>query len=125
MLEIAAFVLWTIGVAGESLADWQIARFKADPAYKGRTMDRGLWRYSRHPNYFFEWIVWCSYFLFAWSSPYGWVTIYCPLLMYYLLTRVTGVPMAEEQALRSRGAEYREYQERTNAFFPWPSKNHI
>ena len=79
----------------------------------------GLWRYSRHPNYFFEWLVWVAYCVFAWPSPWGWATIYCPLLMLFFLFRVTGIPMTEEQALRSRGDDYRDYQRTTSAFVPW------
>lgn len=122
-LEYLAVALWLLAVTGETLADWQLSRFKADPANRGKTLDRGLWRFSRHPNYFFEWLVWCAYFVFALGAPYGWVTLYCPLLMYYILTRVTGIPMAEEMSLQHRGESYRRYQERTNRFFPWFPKS--
>jgi steroid 5-alpha reductase family enzyme len=120
LLEIAALVLWVIAALGESFADRQLAHFKAN--HKGKTCDVGFWKYSRHPNYFFEWLIWCSYFLFALASPYGWISIFCPLLMYYVLTQVTGVPLAEEQSLKSRGDEYRNYQKKTSAFFPWLPK---
>jgi steroid 5-alpha reductase family enzyme len=118
-LEIAGVVLFLAALAGEVLADRQLAAFKADPASRGRTCRAGLWRYSRHPNYFFEWLVWVAYFVFALPSPGGWATVYCPLLMLHFLARVTGIPMAEEQALRSRGDDYRDYQRTTSAFFPW------
>jgi steroid 5-alpha reductase family enzyme len=116
-LELVASGLWLLALIGEALSDRQLDHFKHQN--KGKTCDVGFWKYSRHPNYFFEWLIWCSYFLFALSSPYGWVSIFCPLLMYYVLTRVTGIPLAEEQSLKSRGDEYRNYQKKTSAFFPW------
>ena len=118
-LEAGAGALFVVAIAGEALADRQLAAFKADPGNRGRTCRAGLWRYSRHPNYFFEWLVWVAYAAFALPSPWGWTSAYAPLLMLFLLFRVTGIPMAEEQALRSRGADYREYQRTTSAFFPW------
>jgi steroid 5-alpha reductase family enzyme len=118
-LEWAAAALWAVAVFGESLADRQLDRFRKDPAHRGRTCQAGLWRYSRHPNYFFEWLVWVAYFLFALASPFGWVTVYCPLLMLYFLLRITGIPATEAQALKSRGDEYREYQRTTSPFVPW------
>jgi steroid 5-alpha reductase family enzyme len=117
--EIAGVAIFVVALAGEATADRQLAVFKADPRSRGRTCRVGLWRYSRHPNYFFEWLVWVSYFVFAWSSSWAWVTIYCPLLMLFFLFRVTGIPMTEEQALRSRGDDYRDYQRTTSAFVPW------
>jgi steroid 5-alpha reductase family enzyme len=118
-LEWAGAALWLFALLGESAADLQLARFKADPSTRGRVCDVGLWRLSRHPNYFFEWLVWCAYFLFALPSPWGWTTVSCPLLMLYFLFRVTGIPATEEQALRSRGEAYRRYQRTTSAFVPW------
>jgi steroid 5-alpha reductase family enzyme len=121
-VEFLGAAVWLVGVIGESTSDGQLSRFKKDPVNRGKTMDQGLWRYSRHPNYFFEWVIWCGYFIFALGSPYGWVSVYCPILMYYVLTRITGVPMAEEQSIKSRGDEYRNYQKRTSVFFPWRPK---
>ena len=117
--EIAGATLFAVALAGEAVADRQLASFKADPANRGRTCRAGPWRYSRHPNYFFEWLVWLAYFVFALPSPWGWTSVACPLLMLFFLFRVTGIPMTEEQALRSRGDDYREYQRTTSAFFPW------
>jgi steroid 5-alpha reductase family enzyme len=97
-------------------------RFKADPANKGKVCEAGMWRYSRHPNYFFESLVWWAYFLFALGSPFGWTTVFCPLLMLWFLFRVTGIPLTEEQAVRSKGDAYREYQRTTSAFVPWFKK---
>jgi steroid 5-alpha reductase family enzyme len=118
-LEILGVVLWTIGFAGEAIADRQLDAFRRDPANRGRTCRVGLWRLSRHPNYFFEWLVWVAYFVFASGSPWGFVTVYCPAVMLWFLFRVTGIPATEAHALRSRGEEYREYQRTTSAFVPW------
>jgi steroid 5-alpha reductase family enzyme len=118
-VELAAVVVFLIGVVGESVADAQLSRFKSDPANKGRTCRVGLWRYSRHPNYFFEWLIWVSFALYALVSPWGWVGLISPALILYFLFNVTGIPATEAQALRSRGDEYRKYQETTPAFFPW------
>jgi steroid 5-alpha reductase family enzyme len=122
-IAIAGVVLFALALSGEATADWQLSRFKADASNRGRTCDVGLWRYSRHPNYFCEWLVWCGFYLVACGSPHGWLTFYCPAGMLYLLLKVTGVPMAEEQSLKSRGDEYRAYQQRTNEFFPWFPKS--
>lgn len=118
-VEIVAVLLWIVAVSGEALADAQLRRFKADPANRGKVCAKGLWRYSRHPNYFFEWLVWCAFFLFALGSPYGWISAYCPLLMFWFLYKVTGIPATEEQSLRTRGDAYRRYQRTTSPFFPW------
>jgi steroid 5-alpha reductase family enzyme len=117
--EIAGAAIFVVALAGEAVADRQLAVFRAAPGSLGRTCRSGLWRYSRHPNYFFEWLVWVAYSVLAWPSPWGWVSAGCPLLMLFFLFRVTGIPMTEEQALRSRGDDYRDYQRTTSAFFPW------
>jgi steroid 5-alpha reductase family enzyme len=116
-LELAACALWIVSFAGETTADRQLVRFRKDPENRGHACQSGLWRYSRHPNYFFECVMWIAYALFASASPWGWVAIACPLATLYFL--VTRIPPAEAQALRSRGDEYREYQKRTSAFVPW------
>ncbi len=121
-LELAGAVLWLVAIAGESLADAQLAAFKRDPANRGRVCAVGLWRYSRHPNYFFEWLVWVAYFVFALASPGGWVALIGPASILYLLLRVTGIPLTEEQAVRSKGDAYRRYQQTTSAFVPWPPR---
>lgn len=118
-IEKAALALFFTGFLGESLADSQLKAFKADPANKGKTCRRGLWRYSRHPNYFFEWTMWLSYSVMALAAPYGWVTVYAPLLMLHFLLNVTGVKYTEEQCLRTRGEDYARYQRETSAFIPW------
>ena len=121
-LEIAGAVLWLLALTGESVADAQLAAFKRNPANRGLVCDAGLWRYSRHPNYFFEWLIWVAYFVFALASPWGWLAVIGPAGILFLLLRVTGIPLAEAQSLRSRGDAYRRYQERTSAFVPWRPK---
>lgn len=120
--EWAGAALWLAAITGEATADAQLAAFKRDPANAGGVCDAGLWRYSRHPNYFFEWLIWASYFVFGCASPWGWLGILSPACILYLLLRVTGIPMTEDQSLRSRGDAYRRYQERTSAFVPLPRK---
>jgi len=114
--------LWATGLLGESLADRQLARFRADPANKGKVCQAGLWNYSRHPNYFFEWLVWVGYAVFALGSPWGWLGLIAPALMLHFLLNVTGIPMTEELSLKSKGDAYREYQRTTSAFVPWFKK---
>ena len=121
-LEVAGVALWAIAMVGEAIADAQLNRFKANPANKSRTCQVGLWNYSRHPNYFFEWMIWVAWFLFALGSPHGWIAVICPVLMLYFLFKVTGIPATEAQALRSRGEEYRRYQQTTSVFVPWFKK---
>jgi len=119
VLEFAGIGLWLVALAGESIADAQLAAFKRDAASKGRVCRRGLWNYSRHPNYFFEWLVWVAWAIYALASPWGWLALICPAVMLFFLCRVTGIPATEAQALRSRGREYEEYQRTTSAFVPW------
>ena len=119
LLEIAGALLWLTALLGESIADTQLNAFKRNPANRGRVCDAGLWAVSRHPNYFFEWCVWVAYFVLACASPSGWTSLLCPAVMLYLLLRVTGIPMTEEQAVRTKGDAYRAYQRRVSAFVPW------
>jgi steroid 5-alpha reductase family enzyme len=118
-LEYAGIAIWLAAIAGESIADRQLAAFKRDPANKGKTCRIGLWNYSRHPNYFFEWLIWVAFALFALDSPNGWAGLISPALILYFLFKVTGIPATEAQALRSRGEDYRRYQQTTSAFVPW------
>lgn len=118
-LEFAAMALWIAALAGEAAADRQLLAFKKDPGNKGKTCQAGWWRYSRHPNYFFEFLIWIAFALFATSSPWGWTAWLCPATLLYLLFKVTGIPATEAQALRSRGEAYRHYQQTTSAFVPW------
>ncbi len=118
-LEWIGAAICVTGLLGESVADAQLAAFKRTPANRGAVCDVGLWRYSRHPNYFFEWLIWVGYAVIAGASQFGWIAIGAPVLMLYFLVRVTGIPATEEQALRSKGERYRDYQQRTSAFVPW------
>lgn len=118
-VETAALALWLCAMIGESLADAQLATFKRDSQSAGRVCDVGLWRYSRHPNYFFEWLVWVAFALFAAPAPLGALGFLAPAAMLYLLLRVTGIPLTEAQSVRSKGDAYRAYQRRTSRFVPW------
>lgn len=118
-LEIAGGVLWLIAISGEAIADTQLAAFKRTRSGSSTVCDVGLWRYSRHPNYFFEWLIWVAYALLAFSSPGGCLGLLSPVCILWLLLRVTGIPMTEEQSLRSKGNAYRAYQKTTSAFIPW------
>lgn len=116
---VTGALIGLLAIAGEGLADTQLSRFKANPANRGKTCREGLWRYSRHPNYFFEWLHWLSYPLIALgASNAGWLWL-LPLAMFLFLWFVTGIPYTEKQAIKSRGDDYREYQRTTSAFFPW------
>jgi len=119
VFEYSGILFWIIAVIGETIADWQLDTFKKNPLNKGKVCDIGLWHYSRHPNYFFEWLIWVSYFIFALGSPYGFLAMLSPAIILYLLFKVTGIPATEEQSLRSKGALYTNYQKTTSAFFPW------
>lgn len=119
MLECAGIAIWAIAIAGEITADQQLSRFKADPANRGKTCRVGLWNLSRHPNYFFEWLTWIGFALFALPAPSGYIGLLSPALILFFLLKLTGIPATEAQALRSRGDEYRRYQQTTSAFVPW------
>ncbi len=121
-IEWLGFIVWLTGFVGESVADAQMRRFKTDKSNKGKVCQVGLWKYSRHPNYFFESLIWWGFWLFACGSPWGWVTIYAPLLILHFLLRVTGIPLTEKCSVESKGDAYREYQRTTSAFIPWPPK---
>ena len=117
---ILAILVFIISVYGESLADRQLAAFRGNPDNKGKTCRTGLWAYSRHPNYFFEWLHWFSYLLLAIGSPYFAFSLIGPVVMLVFLYRVSGIPWTEAQALRSRGEDYACYQREVSAFFPMP-----
>ncbi|MFY2762512.1 DUF1295 domain-containing protein [Arenimonas sp. MALMAid1274] len=119
---VAALAVWLLSMAGESLADRQLARFRADPANRGKTCRVGLWGWSRHPNYFFEWLHWSSYVLLAVGGGLFWLSLLGPIVMFAFLYRVSGIPWTEAQALRSRGEDYARYQREVSAFFPWPPR---
>ncbi|UCH83100.1 MAG: DUF1295 domain-containing protein [Candidatus Latescibacterota bacterium] len=117
--DYLACLVWATAVGGEFIADRQLAVFRANPANKGKVCRVGMWRYSRHPNYFFEWIHWWTYVLLAVGSAYGWLTLIAPALMLFFILKVTGIPPTEARALESRGDAYRAYQQTTSAFVPW------
>ncbi|MGO4550734.1 DUF1295 domain-containing protein [Lysobacter sp. 2RAF19] len=116
---VAGVATWLLAVAGEAIADRQLARFRARPDTRGTTCRDGLWRYSRHPNYFFEWVHWWAYVLLAIGSPIGWLAWCGPLVMYVFLRWISGIPFTEAQALRTRGVDYARYQRTTPMLFPW------
>jgi len=120
-LDAVGFVLFSIGLSFEAVGDWQLARFKADPANAGQVMDRGLWRYTRHPNYFGDFCVWWGLFVVALSTPHGVWSVIGPALMSFLLMRVSGVPLLE-RSIHQRRPGYVEYVKRTSAFFPRPPR---
>jgi steroid 5-alpha reductase family enzyme len=116
-----AVAILLLSVWGEGLADDQLRRFKADPAQRGRVCDVGLWRYSRHPNYFFECVHWLAYLPLAWGSElWAWGLI-APLVMVLLLLKISGVPLLEAEMAR-RKPGYAEYMRRTSMLVPWPPK---
>lgn len=119
VLDLLGVAVWLVSVGGEFMADRQLERFRQAPENRGHVCRLGLWRYSRHPNYFFEWLHWWAYVLFAVGAPFWWVAVLCPLVMLFFLFKITGIPPTEAQALKSRGDEYREYQRTTSVFFPW------
>ncbi len=122
ILEYVGMAVWAISIIGEGTADAQLKMFKNNPNNKGKVCDVGLWNYSRHPNYFFEFMIWVGYFLIAINADYGWLAILSPATILFLLFRLTGIPMTEEQSLRSKGDAYREYQKTTSVFVPWFKK---
>lgn len=128
ILDALALVLWLCGFFFEAVGDQQLARFKARPENAGQVMDQGLWRYTRHPNYFGEACIWWAFYLFALAAG-GWWSIVAPLVMTWLLLRVSGVSLLE-QDIGERRPAYLDYIARTNAFIPGPPRrpalhNHI
>lgn len=119
-LEISALVLWSISFLGEAIADEQLKRFKLQKQNKGKVCQQGLWNYSRHPNFFFEWMLWVSYATYALSSPMGWAGFVSPVFMLFLLMKVTGIPMIEQHALKTKGESFRKYMQTTSMFIPLP-----
>ena len=120
-LDWLGVILWTIGFLFETVSDRQLARFKADPSNNGRVMDQGLWAYSRHPNYFGEFLVWWGFFLITLSTPNSWWTVISPLLISLVLLKMTGIPLTEKTIVKTRPG-YKDYIHRTSAFIPWIPK---
>ncbi|NLI46145.1 MAG: DUF1295 domain-containing protein [Acidobacteria bacterium] len=122
--DLTGAILWAAGFLFETVSDTQLARFKRDPANRGQVMDRGLWRYTRHPNYFGEAVMWWGLFLIVLPTPHGPWTVLCPALMTFFLLRVSGVTLLE-QDLSARRPGYRDYVARTSAFVPWPPRRRV
>ena len=118
LTDALGVLVWAVGVFFEAVGDWQLARFKADPANQGRVMQYGLWRYTRHPNYFGDATVWWGYYLIAAGTTDGWLTAFGPAIMTVLLMRVSGVALLERSLKRDK-PEYADYISRTSAFIPW------
>ncbi|HET8880937.1 MAG TPA: DUF1295 domain-containing protein [Solimonas sp.] len=119
---VAAIAIWLVALTGEAVADAQMAAFRADPQRRGGVCDTGLWRWSRHPNYFFECLHWCAYVPLALGAPCGWATFAAPLVMATLLLRFSGVPLLEAELMR-RKPGYRDYVRRTSVLIPWPPRS--
>ena len=117
-LDGLGIMVWAAGFIFESVGDWQLARFKSDPASKGRVMDHGLWAYTRHPNYFGESLIWWGIYLVTLSTTGSWWTIFSPILVTAVLLKMTGIPLTEKVLIEKRPG-YREYIRRTSAFVPW------
>ncbi|NWG24394.1 MAG: DUF1295 domain-containing protein [Pseudorhodoplanes sp.] len=122
--DLVGAAILIVAIAGEAIADRQLRRFASDPANRRGVCDVGLWRWSRHPNYFFEWLAWTAYPVIAidlsGQNPGGWVALLAPICMYWVLVHVSGIPPLEEHMLKTRGDMYRAYQRRTRAFLPLP-----
>lgn len=124
LIDFLGIVIAILALCGEAISDLQLARFRKTPQAKTGVCETGLWRYSRHPNYFFEWLFWCAWPLMALSMPvWSWLSLAAPLLMYWLLVHISGIPPLEEHMLRSRGDTFRSLQTRVNAFFPGPRRS--
>lgn len=119
--QLLAVLIWVAAVLGETLADNQMEEFRRHPENRGQVCDRGLWHYSRHPNYFFECLHWLAYVPLALGSPWGWLSCAAPLVMAGLLLKLSGIPMLEEGLMR-RKPGYADYAARTSALIPWPPR---
>ena len=117
--DIAGLAIWLVSITGESIADAQLARFRAAPGNEGKVCRAGLWRYSRHPNYFFEWLHWVAYVPVAYGSAPPWAILLAPVLLLLSIRFITGIPPIERRSVERRGEEYRRYQRTTSAFVPW------
>ncbi len=120
--DILGTFFWTVGLIFEAVGDWELARFKSDPNNQGKVMDRGLWKYTRHPNYFGDALLWWGIFCIALSVPNGWWTVMSPIVMTTLLMKISGVALLEK-TLKKTKPQYAEYVRRTNAFLPWFPKS--
>jgi len=117
--EKLGFIIWLIAFGAEWISDVQLQAFRRNKTNKGKTCQVGLWHYSRHPNYFFEWLHWWSYVFMLFGAAGFYPAILCPVVMLYSLFKVTGIPHTESQAIRTRGEAYIQYQKTTSVFIPW------
>jgi len=124
-LRVIGLLVSVTGIVGETVADTQLARFKADPSRRGQVCDVGLWNYSRHPNYFFEALVWIGFAFYSLAYEWGPFALIAPAVILFSILRITGIPATEAQAIRSRGDLYRAYQARVSAFVPWRPKPRV
>ncbi|MGJ8697711.1 MAG: DUF1295 domain-containing protein [Verrucomicrobiaceae bacterium] len=122
LFETLGLTVALIGIAGEILSDHQLSQFVEHRTDPNAVCQTGLWRYSRHPNYFFEMVIWIGIYLFACGSAYGWATIHAPLIITFLLLKVTGIPPSEASSLKKKGDRYRAYQRTTSPFIPLPPR---
>jgi len=125
LFEVLGVCVWMVGLMGEAVADAQLVRFKRTNTDPMAVCQVGLWRYSRHPNYFFQSLLWWGLFLMALPAPWGWTAIVAPLAMLHFLLNVTGIPLTEKLAVEKRGDVYRDYQRTTSAFVPWFKKSPV
>ena len=123
-LDVTGSILWGIGFFFESVGDYQLARFKGDPANKGKVMNRGLWAYTRHPNYFGEFLVWWGIFFVTFATPNSGWTVISPVIITIVLVKMTGIPLTERSIL-DRNPGYKAYIQNTSAFFPWFPKRNV
>jgi steroid 5-alpha reductase family enzyme len=127
MQDLIGFALLVLAVVGEAIADRQLTVFTSNPSNRGTVCDVGLWNWSRHPNYFFEWLGWVAYPIvaidFAGHNSYGWLAMAAPVSMYWVLVHVSGIPPLEKHMVQSRGDAFRTYQRRTRVFFPFPTSH--
>ncbi|MBO6514830.1 MAG: DUF1295 domain-containing protein [Phycisphaerales bacterium] len=115
--------IWIVSIVGTGIADAQLNAFRKDSENSSKVCKRGLWKYSRHPNYFFEWIHWWAYVAIGFAGDWGWLTLLGPAVMLFFLLKVTGIPITERALVRSRGEAYKEYQRTTSSFIPLPPKD--
>jgi len=117
IFEYIGIAFWAIGLFFEAVGDWQLMRFKKDKSNKGKVMNKGLWRYTRHPNYFGDSMVWWGFFIYTLSHPSGWMYIFCPIIMTLFLVKISGVAMLEVKLKKSK-PKYAEYIRKTSSFIP-------
>ena len=118
-VDLVGLLVWVVSIVGESIADRQLERFRTAPGNEGRVCRTGLWRYSRHPNYFFEWLHWLAYVPVAYGSAPLWAILLAPVLLLLAIRFITGIPPIERRSVERRGDAYRRYQRTTSAFIPW------